>query len=181
MLGVVGLQWFFMDRGSLQWFVVGLCDGSVSFNFSGFDWFWWFLDFGGWVCGLIGVALGAGCGLIRVVLGLCCDFVILLFEWFFDFMALDVEVWFFFFFFGCGDGGWMWWLWYGWVDMVADGTRLWKRDIEERETEKERGRIKNDKERIFKWSVKKNRIFDVRDFVKWCIICYKIEFWDGKW
>ena len=37
MLGVVGLQWFFMDRGSLQWFVVGLYDGSVSFNFSGFD------------------------------------------------------------------------------------------------------------------------------------------------
>ena len=27
MLGVVGLQWFFMDRGSLRWFVVGLCGG----------------------------------------------------------------------------------------------------------------------------------------------------------
>ena len=76
MLGVVGLQWFFMDRGSLRWFVVGLCGGlvsgfcdliSVSFNFSGFDWFWWVLDFGGWVRGLIGVALGAGCGLIGVV------------------------------------------------------------------------------------------------------------------
>ena len=64
--------------------------------------------------------------------------------------------------------------------MVADGTRLWKRDIEERETEKERGRIKNDKERIFKWSVKKNRIFYGRDVVKWCAICYKIGFWDGK-
>ena len=46
MLGVVGLRWFFVDRGSLRWFVVGLYDGSVSgfcdlisvsFNFSGFD------------------------------------------------------------------------------------------------------------------------------------------------
>ena len=39
--------------------------------------------------------------------------------------------------------------------MVASGTGLWKRDTEERETKKERGRIKNDKERIFKFSVKK--------------------------
>ena len=46
MLGVVGLQWFFVDRGSLRWFVVGFCGGSVngfcdlvsvSFNFNGFD------------------------------------------------------------------------------------------------------------------------------------------------
>ena len=46
MLGVVRLRWCFMDRGSLWWFVVGLCGGSVSgfcdlisvsFNFSGFD------------------------------------------------------------------------------------------------------------------------------------------------
>ena len=46
MLGVVGLRWFFVGRGSLWWFVVGLCGGSVSgfcdlisvsFNFSGFD------------------------------------------------------------------------------------------------------------------------------------------------
>ena len=46
MLGVVRLQWFFMDCGSLQWFMVGLCGGLVSgfcnlilvsFNFSGFD------------------------------------------------------------------------------------------------------------------------------------------------
>ena len=64
---------------------------------------------------------------------------------------------FFFFFFLCyclwlqwiclvaggGNGGWMWWLWYGWVDVVADDARLRKRETE-------RGRIKNDKERIFK-------------------------------
>ena len=52
MLGVVGLRWFFMDRGFLRWYVVGfyggfswivgLCGGFcdlilVSFNFSGFD------------------------------------------------------------------------------------------------------------------------------------------------
>ncbi|XP_065634411.1 stomatal closure-related actin-binding protein 1-like isoform X2 [Quercus suber] len=29
-LGVVGLRWFFVDRGSLRWFVVGLCGGSAS-------------------------------------------------------------------------------------------------------------------------------------------------------
>ena len=46
MLGVVGLRWFFVDHGSLRWFMVGLYGGSVSgfcnlisvsFNFSGFD------------------------------------------------------------------------------------------------------------------------------------------------
>ena len=40
-LGVIGLQWFFVDHGSLWWFVVGLCGGSVS----GF-------------CNLISVSLG---------------------------------------------------------------------------------------------------------------------------
>ena len=46
MLGVVGLQWFFVDRASQRWFVVGLYSGSMSefcdltsmsFNFSDFD------------------------------------------------------------------------------------------------------------------------------------------------
>ena len=52
MLGVVGQRWFFVDRGFLRWYVVGLyggfswivglCGGFcdlilVSFNFSGFD------------------------------------------------------------------------------------------------------------------------------------------------
>ena len=54
----------------------------------------------------------------------------------------------------------------------------------ERETEGEwEIIIKNEynKERIFKLSVKKkNRSFDVRDIVKWCVICYKVGFWDGK-
>ena len=40
--------------------------------------------------------------------------------------------------------------------------------------------IKNNKERIFKCSVKKNRSFDRRDIVKWCVIYYKIIFWDCK-
>ena len=47
------------------------------------------------------------------------------------------------------------WLWWWWVDMMIGSTGLRKRDTKERETEIERGRIKNDKERIFKWSVKK--------------------------
>ena len=54
-LGCGGFLWV-VGRGSLWWFVVGLCGGSVSgfcdlisvsFNFSGFDWFWWVLDFDG--------------------------------------------------------------------------------------------------------------------------------------
>ena len=84
----------------------GFCDLILMiFNFSGFDWFWWVLDFGGWVRGLIGVALGAGCRLIGVVLGLCYDFVILWFGWFFDVVVVILVG-------GCGAcdmGGWIWW------------------------------------------------------------------------
>ena len=56
-----------------------------------------------------------------------------------------MEVFFFFFFFffflllfvvavdlvGGGNGGW---LWYGWVDVMASGAGLRKRETEERET-----------------------------------------------
>ena len=42
---------------------------------------------------------------------------------------------------GCGMGGWMWWL------TVPINAGLRKKEIE---IEIERGRIKNDKERIFK-------------------------------
>ena len=58
---------------------------------------------------------------------------------------------FFFFFFhsaivcGCGGSGWRWRCW---VDVVVGDAGLRKRETEERETK--RGRIKNDKERIFK-------------------------------
>ena len=59
------------------------------------------------------------------------------------------------------------------------------RGEKERERERERGkikkRIKNDKEIIFKWSVKKIRSFDIRKIVKWCVIYYKIGFWDDKY
>ena len=41
----------------------------------------------------------------------------------------------------CGMGGWMWWL----TVLISAGLRK-----KETETETERGRIKNDKERIFK-------------------------------
>ena len=34
---------------------------------------------------------------------------------------------------GGGDGGWMWWLWYGWVDVVADGAGLRKRETQREE------------------------------------------------
>ena len=33
---------------------------------------------------------------------------------------------------------------------------------------------KKNKERIFKWSVKKNRSFDVRDMVKWCVRAFTL-------
>ena len=64
---------------------------------------------------------------------------------------VDVEGFFFFFFFhsaivcGCGGSGWRWRCW---VDVVVGDAGLRKRETEERETK--RGRIKNDKERIFK-------------------------------
>ena len=69
-------------------------------------------------------------------------------------MALVMEVFFFFFFslllfvaiVDLADG----WLWRWWVDMMTGSIGLRKRDTKERETEIERGRIKNDKERIFK-------------------------------
>ena len=67
--------------------------------------------------------------------------------------------------------------------MVAGGARLWKRDTEERESEKER-KNKKEKKMIKKEYLnevlKKNRIFYGRDVIKWCTICYKIGFWDGK-
>ena len=64
---------------------------------------------------------------------------------------------------GCGMRGWMRW------PAVLRIIGMRKRETEERE-----GKIKNDKERIFKWNVKKNRSFDRRDVVKWGVICYKI-------
>ena len=38
---------------------------------------------------------------------------------------------------------------------------------------------KKDKERIFKWTVKKIEV-DVRNIVKWCVICYKVGVLDAK-
>ena len=67
-------------------------------------------------------------------------------------MALVVEVFFFFSILlfvamvDLADG----WLWQWWVDMMTGSTGLRKRDTKERQIEIERGRIKNDKERIFK-------------------------------
>ena len=108
-LGVAGMQCLvWLGCGAFSWIVVGLYGGLVSgfcvlilvsFNFSGFDWFWWVFDFGGWVRGLIGGGFGCwvwvdhggwemgwlwvwvdfgGWDLIFdfVILGLCCDFVI---------------------------------------------------------------------------------------------------------
>ena len=37
---------------------------------------------------------------------------------------------------GC-DGEWMWGLCYGWVDVMAGGARLRKRETEDRETRRE--------------------------------------------
>ena len=50
------------------------------------------------------------------------------------------------------------------MDVVADGA---ENNWVERERERERKNKKNNKERIFKWSVKKkNRIFDESGIVK---------------
>ena len=45
----------------------------------------------------------------------------------------------------------------------------------ERERENKKW-IKNNKERIFKWNGKKNKSFDIRNIVKWCVKCYKVRF-----
>ena len=63
-----------------------------------------------------------------------------------DVVWVDVDVEAFFFFFSSlllflvavdlacgGNGGWMWWLWYGWVDVVADGAGLRKRETQREE------------------------------------------------
>ena len=64
--------------------------------------------------------------------------------------------------------------------MAGGAKNNWVEKEREREERERKKWIKNNKERIFKWSVKKNRSFDIRDIVKWCVICYKIGFWDGK-
>ena len=64
--------------------------------------------------------------------------------------------------------------------LIKRETEERKREIEKRERKNKKW-IKNNKERIFKWSVKKKKkSFDGRDIVKWCVIYYKISFWDGK-
>ena len=54
---------------------------------------------------------------------------------------------------------------------------------EERETEERRIKklLKNNKGTLFKWNGKKNRSFDIGGIIKWCVICYKIRFWDAKY
>ena len=102
---------------------------------------------------------------------------------------------FFFFFFGCLVVAWvvgLWWLWYGWWVFGGWWVLWWllvlwwlamlrivglrrKREIEEREIRRERKNkkwIKNNKEIIFKWSVKKNRSFDIRYIVKCKMMLY---------
>ena len=52
-----------------------------------------------------------------------------------------------------------------------------------REDEKNKNKkgIKNNKEKIFKWSCKKNRSFDIECIIKWDVKCYKVSFWVVKW
>ena len=64
--------------------------------------------------------------------------------------------------------------------MAGGAKNNWVEKEREREERERKKWIKNNKERIFKWNVKKNRSFDGRDIVKWCVIYYKIGFWDGK-
>ena len=89
---------------------------------------------------------------------------------------------------GCGMGGGF--LVGGWMvgfvvtvsSVVAGGAKnSWVEQERDRgERDRERGRIKNNKERIFKWSVKKNKSFDVGYIVKWRVICYKVGFLDAN-
>ena len=50
--------------------------------------------------------------------------------------------------------------------------------------ERERGKIKNYwkiiKKHYLNEIVKKNINFDIGCIVEWCVICYKIGFWDAK-
>ena len=156
-LGCDGFSWI-MDLYSGSWWV------SVMIRLVGFAiWYRWVLisvvliDFGGFwilVAGFVGWSgwlwvLGVGwlrwfrdmgwSGLFWVLLWFCDSLILWLWMWRIFFFPLSAVVC------GCGDGGWMWWLWNGWVDMVAGDAGLWKRDTEERESEKERGKIKKNK------------------------------------
>ena len=64
---------------------------------------------------------------------------------------------------GCGMSGWMWW----------SAMLGWER--ERQRERKNKNWIKNDKERIFKWTVKKIEV-DVRNIVKWCVYVIKLVF-----
>ena len=97
-------------------------------------------------------------------------------------MDVDVEVSFccdFFVLFlvsgGCGIGGGF--LVGGWCLPWERERKRGERDRRERKNKK---LSKNNKETLFKWNGKKNRSFDIGDIIKWCVICYKIGFWDAK-
>ena len=61
-------------------------------------------------------------------------------------------------------------------------TVLWERETEKRDRGERKNKklLKNNKETIFKWNGKKNKNFDIGCMVKWCVICYKYRFWEGK-
>ena len=153
-LGVTGMRCsVWLGCGGFLW-VVGLYGGSwwvsVVVRWVGFAiWYRWVLisvvliDFGGFLISMARFVSWLGWLWVLGVgwSGWFWVFVVIL--WFFD-LDDSLILWL-----------WMWRWFFFWVDMVAGGAGLWKRDTEERETEKERGRIKNDKGRIFKWSVKK--------------------------
>ena len=63
---------------------------------------------------------------------------------------------------------------------ASRSVRLRKRERErQREREEEKKWIKNNKEKIFKWSGKKNISFDAGCIIKWRVKCYKIGFLDA--
>ena len=51
--------------------------------------------------------------------------------------------------------------------------------VGEGEKGRERGRIKNNKKRVFKWNDKKKK-FNIKSIIKWCITCYEIKFLKDK-
>ena len=56
----------------------------------------------------------------------------------------------------------------------------WVEKDGEIEGEWEKKMNKNIRERIFKWSCKKNKMFDVWYIVKWGVKIVKVVFWDYK-
>ena len=57
---------------------------------------------------------------------------------------------------------------------------MFNKERDRGEKERDRGERKKMNKIYLNGVLKKNRIFDESGIVKWCVIYYKISFWDGK-